>query len=162
MKNIYFLMVLLLLAIKVPAQTIVAFPGQYGPIKDGAQAPLLIFTNGGGTIFLSYPFHTGGMYRVGREYEAVAVPDWGYVFTGWNPVNVFTFTEVTLDAQGNANPPVTSMVLSPIPQNYTQPMISLFVEPDEVNYDVPGVDVITLGRGWQANFERRPGRWPGK
>ena len=150
-------MVLLLLAIKTPAQQAEGYFGPYGSINYDSRVPLLIFTNGGGTIFLSYPFHAGGMYRVGREYEAVAIPDRGYVFVGWNIVNVFTSTEYTVDPGGNLNPPMTSTVLSSVPGYYMSPEINLIVEPEDLLIDEPGVMTITEGRGWQANFVKRRG-----
>lgn len=113
-------------------------------------APLSLFINGGGSVS---PLTNGESLVVGQSYTMVATPDPGFAFTSWEPVNVFTFTEVVIDAYGNPLPPVVGTVVSPVP-NYTyEPSLSFVMQPVVVIYDVPGVRTVARGAGWQANFE---------
>jgi hypothetical protein len=54
-------------------------------------APLLLFTNGAGSIS---PFQGGQLLVVGQNYEMEGVPDSGFGFSSWQPVDVFTTFEV--------------------------------------------------------------------
>jgi len=113
-------------------------------------APLSLFMNGGGSVA---PLTNGESLVVGQNYNMVATPDPGFAFTSWEPVNVFTSTEVIRDAYGNPLPPVVSIVVSPVP-NYTyEASLSFVMQPVVVIYDAPGVRTVTKGAGWQANFE---------
>lgn len=156
MKNIFILLALMSLTLQMPAQT--TSDGHNSGFQSDAvsRAPLLLFTNGQGQVFplrngQIFRLHNGQMLEVGGNYVLEAVPDRGFAFTNWNPVRVFTFTEVILDESGNANT-ITNMVVSPVP-NYTRnPVLRFTMQPVEVLYDVPGVGTITEGEGWQANF----------
>ncbi len=55
-------------------------------------APLYLYTSGDGNIT---PLESGQLLDVGQSYDMTAVPDAGYVFSSWQPVNVF----VKRDAQ---------------------------------------------------------------
>ena len=123
--------------------------------RNVSYAPLSLTINGAGRIF---PFYDGQMLRVGRNYLMIVVPDRGYVFSGWTKVNVFTFTEFTLDPSGNPNPPIYSTVLSSVPTNIRNPILGFEMEPINVLYDVPGVRIITQSFGWEANFVPRKKR----
>lgn len=128
-------------------------------VKDGevTNAPLLLYTTGEGRIL---PFHYGQMLQVGRKYRMIAIPDRGFVFTNWNPVNVFTLTSAEIDY--NTSPPttnfVTSVDLSPVPAYTKNPLLRFTMEPEEVLFETNG-NSLTVGIGWQANFV--PGRRPG-
>ena len=152
MKNIYALLALMSLVLQMPAQTSSGGHGSGFQSDDVSYAPLLLFTNGPGRVF---PLHDGQILEVGRKYVVVAVSDRGFAFTNWNPVNVFTFTEITVDAFGNTNT-ISSTVLSPVPKYTRDPLLRFTLPPVEVIYDDPGVRTITVSVGWQANFV--PGR----
>ena len=122
------------------------------PARTFAQttnAPLSLFINSGGSVS---PLTNGESLVVGQTYNMVATPDAGFVFTGWQPGAVFAFTEVTLDPYENPNPPVSSVVFSPVPIYTNQASLDFVMQPVVVIYDVPGVRTVTRGAGWQANF----------
>jgi hypothetical protein len=86
-----------------------------------------------------------------------AVPADGYVFTGWQEANVFISWQVTVDGNGNANPPVTSTVVSIVLGTAsTQPQLNFTLQALDVIYDDPGVSTISEGFGWQADFAPVP------
>ena len=110
---------------------------------------LSLFINGGGNVS---PLTNGESLEVGQIYNMVAIPDAGFVFSSWQPVNVFVFTQFVIDTNGN-NVPVVSTVASPIPAYTNQAALDFTMQAVVVIYDVPGVRTITEGSGWQANFE---------
>jgi hypothetical protein len=65
---------------------------------------------------------------------------------------VFTLVEVTLDLEGNPNPPVTSTVVSAVREFTSEPLLRFTMPPVVLLYDYPGVRTITMTEGWQANF----------
>jgi Divergent InlB B-repeat domain len=117
---------------------------------QSTNAPLYLSINGGGNVS---PLTNGQLLVVGQSYNMVATPDAGFAFTSWEPVNVFTTTEVVLDAYGNPLPPVVSIVAALIPAFTYEASLSFVMQPVTVIYDVPGVRTVTKGSGWQANFE---------
>lgn len=112
-------------------------------------APLYLSINGGGNVS---PLTNGESLVVGQTYNMVATPDPGFVFSSWNPVNVFTFTDVVLDAYGNPLPPVVSTVASPV-ANFTYEASLDFVMQSDVLIESTASVTINKGTGWQANFE---------
>jgi hypothetical protein len=150
MKSIYLLLALILTVQQLPAQTSDDIHGFRGKNNNASYAPLLLFTNGPGRI---YPFQSGRMLQVGREYYMIAIPDRGYVFTNWNEVNVFTITSAEIDF--NTSPPttnfITSTVLSPVPAYTRNPLLRFTMEPEQVLYNING-NSLTESIGWQANF----------
>jgi len=110
-------------------------------------APLLLFTTGSGQIV---PYHDGQMLEIGRRYVMTAVPERGYEFTNWNPVNVFTLVEQILDESGNIET-VTNIVTSPVPRFTERPALMFEMQPEVVIYDSPALTIIK-SVGWQANF----------
>jgi hypothetical protein len=154
-------MAIMFFALQMPAQTAADRLGLDSGSGDVTTAPLQLFINGSGQV---YHLHDGQMLEVGQRYLMEAVPDCGFTFTNWNLVNVFTFTDFTLDANGNPNPPVISTVLSPVPEFTSDPRLRFTMAPVTVLYDVPGVRTITMTEGWQANFvpairRVRLGKW---
>ena len=123
--------------------------------KEISYAPLSLTINGAGQIF---PFEDGQMLQVGRNYLLVAVPDRGYVFSGWSRVNVFNFSEITVNAAGQPNSPIYSTILSPVPTNIRNPVLEFRMEPIDVLYDFPGVRTLTHSVSWQADFVPRKKR----
>jgi hypothetical protein len=110
-------------------------------------APLLLFTTGSGQIV---PFHDGQMLEVGHRYVMTAVPEPGYQFANWNPVNVFTFILQVLDEAGNVQT-VTNTVLSPVQRFTSRPALMFEMQAEEVILSSPALTIIQ-GVGWQANF----------
>jgi hypothetical protein len=167
MKMFCVLLALLFLAAKIPAQPASGFPSQGNQPGDDSFAPLLVFTNGGGRIDVYYPYHAGMILRVGQTCEALAVPDQGYVFTGWNPINVFTLTGYETDGQGNSIP-IASTNYSAVNVYHLNPLLKFTVEPEELLFESMMTNenmivtniVLTSDLGWQANFVKSNGRWP--
>ncbi len=127
----------------------------FGPsyAQGVVSAPLLVFTNGSGSVS---PLQYGQLLEVGQTYSMQGIPGDGYVFSSWQPVNVFTFTEVTFDGSGEPLPPTTNTVLSPVWSYTYSSTLDFTMQPVVVIYDYPGVRTITQGFGWQANFEPVP------
>ncbi len=133
---------------QLPAQMADDFHGSAVQRSDVSYAPLLLFTNGAGRIF---PFDDGQMLEVGRRYFMVAIPDRGFAFSSWQPVNVFTFTEYVRDGSGGIIER-TSTVVIPTPEYIKEPVLRFTMEPEQVLFDIPNVRVVTQSTGWQANF----------
>jgi hypothetical protein len=113
-----------------------------------AYASLMLFTNGAGSIS---PIQNGQLLEVGQTYDMEAIPDSGFVFSSWQPVNIFTYTEVTFDPDGETNPPIISSVLSPVPDYSYQQALEFTMQPVMVILDQP-YNTLTESSGWQANF----------
>jgi len=160
MKSIYILITLMTFALQMPAQSSKDWQAPDSGRRAVTNAPLQLFVTGSGVVL---PFHDGQMLEVGRNYSMIAIPDRGYAFTNWNPVDVFTFIETTLDSSGDPQS-VTNTVLSPVPEFTSDPRLRFTMAPVSVLYDVPGVRTITMTEGWQANFvpvirRVRLGKW---
>ena len=123
-----------------------------GFAQTPSTTPLYLFTTGSGQIS---PFQNGQLLTVGQTYEMQAMPDPGSVFSSWQPINIFTFTEFTVDPEGNPNPPVTSTVLSPGSVYGEQPVLDFTMQPLTVILDTPA-RTVTEGVGWQVNFVPTP------
>jgi hypothetical protein len=116
---------------------------------QSTNAPLYVSINGSGNVS---PLTNGEWLVVGQAYNMVAVPNPGFVFSNWEPVNVFTYTSITVNSDGSTNMPVISVVASPIPNFTNQPSLDFVMQPVVVIYDSVSL-TITKGAGWQANFE---------
>ncbi len=82
-----------------------------------------------------------------------AIPDAGYAFSSWQPVNVFTTTQTNFDAMGNPIlPPIVSTVASPVPDYTGQATLEFTMQPVLDVTSVGSNPNITEGFGWQANF----------
>lgn len=133
------------------------------PTANGLLAPVYAFTNGPGQIRIYEQGHVvdaGELLPIGSKCHLVAVPGPGYQFVNWNPVTVFTLTEVTSGAEGSPGETNTSVIVSPISKYVDHPKLENEVQPITTLYELPGVRTITEGQGWQANFEpvSSPGR----
>jgi hypothetical protein len=124
-----------------------------GHAQDSTNATLYLFTTGSGEISL---YQNGQSLVVGQDYEMTAIPDPGFVFGSWQQMDVFIFSEITIDAEGNPNPPVVSIVGSPTGEYTYQPVLDFTMQPESVIFSNPGVETITQGSGWQANFTPTP------
>lgn len=115
-------------------------------------APLHLFINGAGGVS---PLLDEGMLVVGQSYTMTAIPDSGFAFSSWQPVNVFTFTSYIVDVGGGVSTNI-SVIASPVPQYINTPSLSFTMQPENLIYDNPGLRTITEGSGWQVNFEVVP------
>lgn len=109
--------------------------------------PLLLSINGGGTVI----HDNVNMLPVDGKCTMWAAAYPGYIFVNWQPANVFIFTQITVDAAGK---PIstTSTEWSPIPEYQYSPFLNFTEQINNVIFDDPGVEMITEGRGWIANF----------
>jgi hypothetical protein len=81
-----------------------------------------------------------------------AIPDDGFVFSSWQPVNVFSFSQVAYNAIDLS--PIstnTSITLSAVPDFTEQTVLAFTMQPESVIVDTPSL-MITESSGWQANF----------
>lgn len=162
MKRIVLLLAAMLVVQPLWAQSSGEVPDATDPTSNISLAPVYVFTNGPGRIYIFERGQTvvdGEMLPVGSRFRLVAVPDPGYEFVSWYPVDVFTITVVTFDSEGNPNPPTTSIDASPVPQPVDRRVLHSEVQPITVLFD-DGLTLITESFGWQANFQpiSSPGR----
>ena len=111
--------------------------------------PSQTLTNGNGYVF---EIRERARHDQQDEVTVVAIPARGYVFSSWQPVNVFSISQVTIGANGQVNPPTISSVFSPIPQYSYDPVLRFVPQPVTVLFDNPGVQEIAQQECWQANF----------
>jgi Divergent InlB B-repeat domain len=121
---------------------------------QGTLVPLPLFTDGNGSIT---PFQDGQLLEAGQTYEMTAIPDAGFAFSSWQPVNVYTETTYIISTLGgstttNIN---TSTVDSFLPVTSEQAALDFTMSPMNVIYDT-GNSTLTLISGWQANFVAVP------
>jgi hypothetical protein len=140
MKKILLLLAMVLAVQWLPAQV----------VENSWYAPLFVFTNGPGRIFQAY---NGEILRVGDRYTMEAVPNRGYKFASWQPVNVFIITQTNFDGEGKPIlPPVRSIVPSVVPTNIYSPDLDFIM--DDITWISPEGSNPSIARtsGWQANF----------
>jgi hypothetical protein len=119
-----------------------------------ACAPLFLYTNGPGRIYAfqdGRQIQDGQMLEVGGKLTLIAIPDEGYKFKNWNPVNVNIFVLSYLDPSGNTNT-ITTIVPQFLPQTIGGFILKSEVQPEVVINDNPDISLIGAA-GWQANFE---------
>jgi hypothetical protein len=114
---------------------------------QGSNAPLPLFINGGGSVS---PLTNGEWLVVGQTYHLQAAPDPGFIFSGWQRVNVFTTSTFVVETNGNTNT-VISVVASPAPTYTNQLTLDFVMQPVVLIVDT-GLITITQSSGWQANF----------
>lgn len=155
------------------AQLLNDFPDAAAPAADASFAPLLVFTNGPGSIYAyeiaddaRSPVQSGQMVLVESRFLLEAVPDRGCEFEGWNPVNVYTLTSTMIDTSGGVEVTntIVSTEISPLPQivdghalvGEIEPLTVLFTSTyTNFNGIVITNNELTLGKGWRANFAPR-------
>lgn len=121
---------------------------------QGTLEPLYLSFSGDGTVS---PLQNGQLLEVGQSYEMDATAAAGYIFSGWQQVNVFTVEQVTVNSDGGTNSTTMSTVASVNPEIYaSQPALDFTMQPVNLLYNVPGVEEITQGSGWQADFSPVP------
>jgi hypothetical protein len=141
---IVFITALCLMLSNAPGQTLFRQRSHSPP----EEAPFFLSINGPGHVIGP---QDGQMLQVGRDYSMTAIPNRGHHFLGWNPVNVFTFVEYTVDESGNSVAS-TNTILSPIPGFIHKPALKFSVGAPEVIFNLPGVRTVIRSSGWQANF----------
>jgi hypothetical protein len=135
------------LLISLAELTIVLFPfcGQ----AQQTCAPLFVFTNGSGSIT---PLQNGQLLQVGQSYGMTAIPNSGYVFNSWQPIDISIATLFAEEADGNLVAVATNVIPLPQPQYYTQPALDFVMQPQVTILSNSLVTIIDT-TGWQANFE---------
>ncbi|HEY3760512.1 MAG TPA: hypothetical protein VGN23_02080 [Verrucomicrobiae bacterium] len=113
-------------------------------------SPLFLFTNGDGGVT---PYQSGDSLEVGQNYEMTAIPNPGYMFSCWEPVNVFVITQTNYNSNGPILPPVVSIVPSVVDIPYTNDVTLDFTNQAEMLITSSGSNPsIIRASGWQANF----------
>jgi len=120
---------------------------------QGSLTPLYLSISGDGTVS---PLQNGQLLAAGQNYEMEAIAAAGYAFSGWQQLDLFTLYEITVGPEGETNPPIISTVVSADPISSEQPVLDFTMQPVNVLYNVPGVEEITTGVGWQADFAPVP------
>ncbi len=92
----------------------------------------------------------------GRIVEVAALPDAGFIFGSWQQVNIFTFEQITIDANGNPNPPLSPRSRHRFRRPSSNPSSISPMQPEMVLLNNPGVRNVTQSSGWQANFTPAP------
>lgn len=119
---------------------------------QGTLSSLLLFTTGSGSIT---PFQNRQLLVVSQSYDMTAVPDSGYTFSSWQPVNVFFFTDIVSDGSGGFSTNM-STVTSLLPESSEASTLNFTMQAPQVVFDGPGVRTVTESSGWQANFAPVP------
>lgn len=121
---------------------------------QGTLEPLYYSIVGNGSVT---SLTNGQPLEVGRSYEMQAIAGAGYIFSGWQQVNVFELTQFTLGAGGEPNPPEISYTPSVIPGIYSSDsMLDFTMLSGNLIFNIPDVEEITQGMGWQADFTPVP------
>jgi hypothetical protein len=118
--------------------------------SQGTLTALYLFISGSGSVT---PLQNGQLIEAGQSYEMTAVPDPGFAFSSWQPVNVFTLAQTNFDGSGNPIlPPVVSTVANPVPSYTFQPVLDFTMQAEqEVTPDGSNPSIVE-DFGWQANF----------
>ncbi len=150
MKKTLVLLMVMLAAHWLPAQ------GTTGV----AWAPLLLYTNGTGSISnldrgQISNLYNGQMLQVGRRYFMAAVPERGSQFTMWRQVKKSVEVK-TIIYPSSVVIITTNTTVLPTGIPLKTARVSFVMEPAtvQVRNDNPGTSVITTCKGWQANFVR--------
>lgn len=156
MKKILALLAVILLVPLLRAQLARDFPGAAGKTTGVSFAPLYVFTNGPGKIYI-YPFmrlhpdfQNGQMVPVNAPFVLTAIRAQGYEFAGWSPVDVFTTSELFTNADGSVSV-ITQVLPEAGPPIRHGPVLDARVTSWTNVVQTPLVTIST-GRGWQANF----------
>ncbi len=149
MKKLFLLFSILILVQRLSAQPSEAANCISWPGEGEYSLPAQTLTNGNGYVFA---IRERWRRDPQDEVTVVAIPARGYVFSSWQPVNVFTISQTTIGADGLVNPPTISSVFSPIARYSYDPVLRFVTQPAIVLFDNPGVQEIAQQEYWQANF----------
>jgi hypothetical protein len=83
-----------------------------------------------------------------------AIPDLGYQFSDWQPVDIFFFIQQVPTGGGITNTVVTE-VQSPLPEYSDQSILDFTMQPGTVITSTENLEV-TQSEGWQADFTPTP------
>ncbi len=149
MKRILLLLTFVLVMQQLPAQ--VSEDNLGSPFKGGnaLYEPLWVHANGGGRIVY---FKDGQMLEVGHRYMMIAIPEPGYIFKNWEPVDVFT--EITSFTNQFGAQVSTNIIVSPTEEFVEKPLLEFTMQPAEV-ITTNSLLTIIASSGWQANFAPR-------
>jgi hypothetical protein len=120
--------------------------GCVGRAQGISYAPLFVFTSGDGS---TPPLQSGQSLEVGQSYSMEGIASPGYVFSSWQPVDVFTFTIFTVS--NNATIGYTYSQPSPVPEYTYEPVLEFTMQP-EILIDNTAEVTIYQSFGWQVNF----------
>ena len=149
MKNICLLLFISTLATQpLSAQWSGDIRGSALKANNVSYAPLLLFTSGAGRI---YPLENGQMLQVGRRHFMAPIPDRGYVFSNWTPVDVTTFRLFALDESGHQVVVTNQTIVLPGTERIKRPLLVFTLQPTDVVFS-NDLTVITSTTGWEANF----------
>ena len=115
--------------------------------------PLYLFINGSGSVS---PYQNGDLLEVGQTYDMTATPDDGYIFTGWQQVDVFSDTEYTFDGSGGLKSNTSTIVAPSSPVYTNAPDLTFTMQPVIYLFNVPEVRMLSQTYGWQADFDPVP------
>ena len=115
--------------------------------SQGTLAPLYLSTTGSGSIT---PLQDGQLLEVGQSYDMTAVPDSGFVFSSWQPANVFVLTEVVNDGSGDLV--TNTSVTTSLTLDYIEPASLTFTMQAVIFLEDSPSRTLTQNSGWQANF----------
>lgn len=117
--------------------------------SQGTLAPLYLYTSGDGSIT---PYQSGQMLEAGQTYEITAIPDAGYQFSSWQPVNIFIITQTNYAGGNPIIPPVQSIIPSVVPTNIFGADLEFALQ-SVLDVTADGLNPnIVEASGWQADF----------
>jgi hypothetical protein len=112
-------------------------------------APLFLYTNGAGCLT---SLTNGQTLEVGQNYEMTASPATGYVFSGWQVMNVYVLDEVVPIQGSGLFSTNESIIRSPVDGIYTNGVTLQFtMQPENVLLSTTN-RTLTQSMGWAANF----------
>ena len=113
-------------------------------------APLLLIINGSGSVS---PFVAGQPLQIGTNYSMEAIPDAGYAFSSWQPVDVAVDTTYVFNGTAFIVSSVTTNISPELNYSY-DPVLNFTVFP---TVEIEGFEeTIEDSFGWQVNFEQVP------
>jgi hemolysin activation/secretion protein len=125
--------------------TIQNIPGVLSIVENDVQQDLTVNNNVGGRLTLPFP-------QIGEIQSTISGGlDYKQYRLKSSKTNDFFFSIITLDANGNPNPPVTSTVASPVPTTIKDiDYLPLTVRCDGSEHDAYGI--TSLGLGYSLNL----------
>jgi hypothetical protein len=129
---------------------LILLAGQYLPAAQSLWTPLLLYTNGSGTIS---PYQNGQMLEVGKRYILTACPNRDCAFRSWQMVNTFIDVK-TVNYPSGLTVITTNMTIIGTTRYYYDARLNFMAESPSVQIldDHPGNSRVTWFIGWRANF----------